>query len=216
MLWDGPLWQAIDRSQLVVELEPGGTITWANDRFLDLFGYTLDELRGASHAILCDPAYVRSDAYRRFWRDLAGGAYASRRFARVARDGRTIWLQATYTPVQGPSGEVRRILKFATDVTGEAELAREVSLRLEESQRYRGEAEASRARMEMLIGQLGKVVESISGLAAQTNLLALNAAIEASRAGDAGRGFAVVAAEVKKLAADTQRATADARRMIAD
>jgi methyl-accepting chemotaxis protein len=55
-------------------------------------------------------------------------------------------------------------------------------------------------------GQIGAIIDTISGIAGQTNLLALNAAIEAARAGEAGRGFAVVAEEVRKLAEQSQTA----------
>jgi methyl-accepting chemotaxis protein len=53
------------------------------------------------------------------------------------------------------------------------------------------------------------VLNLIQAIAAQTNLLALNATIEAARAGDAGKGFAVVAHEVKALAGQTAKATAE-------
>jgi methyl-accepting chemotaxis protein len=56
--------------------------------------------------------------------------------------------------------------------------------------------------------KIGEIVELIGTVAGQTNLLALNATIEAARAGEAGKGFAVVAAEVKGLADQTAKASA--------
>ena len=73
-------------------------------------------------------------------------------------------------------------------------------------------ADASQATMQELAGataRIGDVVKLIAAIAGQTNMLALNATIEAARAGEAGRGFAVVAGEVKGLAAQTARATAE-------
>ncbi|MBB4198591.1 methyl-accepting chemotaxis protein [Rhodoblastus sphagnicola] len=74
------------------------------------------------------------------------------------------------------------------------------------------EAKASNARIAALAeaaSTIGDVINLIRGIADQTNLLSLNATIEAARAGEAGKGFAVVATEVKLLASQTAKATAD-------
>jgi methyl-accepting chemotaxis protein len=63
---------------------------------------------------------------------------------------------------------------------------------------------------------IGDIIATVSDIAEQTNLLALNAAIEASRAGEHGRGFAVVAGEVKALADQSKKATAQVRQVLGE
>ncbi|TCT06559.1 methyl-accepting chemotaxis protein [Aquabacter spiritensis] len=94
--------------------------------------------------------------------------------------------------------------------------AREIGQRLQDSTRMTEravtEVDGTNGQMGDLrrsAEQIGAVVGLIDTIAGQTNLLALNATIESARAGEAGRGFAVVAQEVKDLAGQTAKATAD-------
>ena len=186
-------WDAICRSQAVIEFDPRGIILWANDSFLATMGYALADLEGRHHRIFCEPGYADTAAYADFWRKLGRGEFDAGEYKRVGKGGRAIWLQATYNPVFRADGSVERILKIATDTTP-----------------------AHQLRMELrnTVDGLSDIVNSIGLIANQTNMLALNASIEAARAGEAGKGFAVVAAEVKKLAGDTRSATDRARAMV--
>jgi methyl-accepting chemotaxis protein len=63
---------------------------------------------------------------------------------------------------------------------------------------------------------IGEIINTVNEIAEQTNLLALNAAIEASRAGEQGKGFSVVAGEVKALAEQSKKATAQVRQILGE
>ncbi|HUV51093.1 MAG TPA: methyl-accepting chemotaxis protein [Anaerolineae bacterium] len=63
---------------------------------------------------------------------------------------------------------------------------------------------------------IGGIIASVNDIADQSNLLAVNAAIEASKAGESGKGFTVVAQEIKSLAEQSKKATAQVRNILSD
>jgi methyl-accepting chemotaxis protein len=108
---------AISRVQAVIEFSPNGEILTANQNFLSTLGYQLAEIQGHHHSMFCDQQYVRSDDYRRFWSDLAGGKFQADEFMRIAKGGKQVWIQASYNPIYDMNGKVFKVVKFATDVT---------------------------------------------------------------------------------------------------
>ncbi len=112
---------AIDRAQAVIEFELDGTVITANDNFLRIFGYSLDDVVGKHHRIFCDPGYSETPAYHEFWQKLGRGEYDAGEFKRLAKDGTEIWLQASYNPIFDLNGKPRKIVKFAADITDEVQ-----------------------------------------------------------------------------------------------
>ncbi len=108
---------AINRSQAVIEFNLDGTVITANDNFLKVLGYTLDEIRGKHHSLFCAAGYRESAAYQEFWSRLRRGEFEAGLFKRVSKDGREVWIQATYNPVLDADGKPVRVVKFALDVT---------------------------------------------------------------------------------------------------
>ena len=109
--------ESIGRSQAVIEFDLRGNVLSANDNFLRTMGYMADEVAGAHHSMFCDPALVKSAAYRHFWANLAQGQFQSGRFQRRGKHGADIWIVATYNPILDINGKPYKVVKFAMDIT---------------------------------------------------------------------------------------------------
>ena len=108
---------ALNRVQAVIEFELDGTILHANDNFLNVLGYTLADVQGKHHRMFCPPEYANSDEYAQFWHKLGQGQFDAGEYKRVTRDGREIWLNASYNPIFDAEGRPFKVVKFASDVT---------------------------------------------------------------------------------------------------
>jgi len=107
---------AINKSQAVIEFAIDGTIKSANANFLDLLEYTEKEIIGKHHKIFVTQEDAHSDSYRNFWDNLGKGLAQTAEFKRIAKSGREVWIQASYTPIL-KNGKVQRVIKFASDIT---------------------------------------------------------------------------------------------------
>ncbi|WP_181418533.1 methyl-accepting chemotaxis protein [Pseudoroseicyclus aestuarii] len=107
----------IERTQAVIQFTPEGEILAANNIFLKAFGYTRPEIVGRHHSIFVDPEHVKTEGYAAFWRRLADGESFTDEYARIAKDGTTVWIHATYAPFMDDSGKVVKVIKVASDIT---------------------------------------------------------------------------------------------------
>ncbi len=108
---------AIGRSQAVIEFDLEGHVLSANENFLAVMGYEADEVVGRHHAMFVWPEERDSPAYREFWQGLRRGEFATAEFRRMAKDGREVWIQATYNPILDPEGKPYKVVKFATEIS---------------------------------------------------------------------------------------------------
>ncbi len=108
---------AINKSQAVIEFDLDGTIQQANENFLNAMGYRLDEVQGKHHRMFVDNDYASSEEYHEFWRSLNRGEFQTGEYKRLAKSGRQIWIQATYSPILGIDGKPIKVVKYATDIS---------------------------------------------------------------------------------------------------
>jgi methyl-accepting chemotaxis protein len=116
---------AIGRAMATIEFKPDGTIITANDNFLAVMGFNLEDIEGKHHCIFCDPSYTKTNEYQEFWSNLNSGELVRGQFERFTKTGDSLWLEASYNPVYSAAGELIKVVKFATDITEQVEEAQE-------------------------------------------------------------------------------------------
>jgi methyl-accepting chemotaxis protein len=110
---------AIYATQAVIEFSPEGIILRTNPLFLQLTGYSADELKEKNISMLVPPAYAASADYTAFRERLQRGESFTAVSARLKKGGGEVWLQATYVPVRDTEGRISRIIAFSRDITQE-------------------------------------------------------------------------------------------------
>lgn len=142
---------AMRKSQAVIHFTLNGEIIDANDNFLSALGYKIDEIKGKHHQIFVERTYAQSTEYKQFWSALNRGEYQSGEYKRIGKDGREVWIQATYNPILDPEGRPFKVVKFATDITADV------------LKRHKKEAIG-----QLVDKNLGNIVDSVTNASKQT------------------------------------------------
>jgi PAS domain S-box-containing protein len=108
---------AINNTMATIEFNVDGTIRTANEKFLKTMGYAEEEVKGKHHRMFVDVDHAKSDEYNQFWKNLSNGLSQSGEFSRKGKNGKVIWLSASYTPILNKSGVPFKIIKFAQNIT---------------------------------------------------------------------------------------------------
>lgn len=159
---------AINKAQAVIEFSMDGTILGANDNFLNALGYTLEEIRGKHHSLFVPPDERLSEHYRAFWAKLGRGEYDAGQYRRIGKNGREVWIQASYNPIFDMNGRAIKVVKYASDTTAQVKAAEELRQAVEQSQKVVAAAGggnlSQRIATETMNGQVKMLCEGINSL----------------------------------------------------
>jgi methyl-accepting chemotaxis protein len=108
---------AISKVQGVVECTPSGDIIGANEIFLKLLGYTLEEVKGQHYSMFVDNEVRASRSYQGFWPALQRGESRQGDYRKRAKNGTDIWVQGIYNPIIGADGKPFKVVAYLLDVT---------------------------------------------------------------------------------------------------
>jgi len=109
--------EAIGRSQAVIEFDLQGYILYANENFLNVMGYSLNEVVGQHHSMFAEPEFAQSAEYAEFWAALGRGEFSSGEYKRLGKEGKEVWIQATYNPIFNKNNQPFKVVKYASDIT---------------------------------------------------------------------------------------------------
>jgi PAS domain S-box-containing protein len=126
------IFTAINNTVATVEFTMDGRIITANDMFLKMMNYSLEEIEGKTDRIFADKDKEPIETYNKFWRELNEGIMHHGDFKRMTSDGREMWLTASYTPALDKSGRPYKVIEIAQDISEKKRAELELQRQAEE------------------------------------------------------------------------------------
>ena len=109
---------AIDKSSLVSIADPNGKITYVNEQFVKVSGFSRDELIGNNHRII-NSGKMPKGFFENLWMTIKSGKSWQGEICNKSKNGEEFWVESNIVPFTNEMGEIDRFISIKKDVTHE-------------------------------------------------------------------------------------------------
>lgn len=158
----GDFKRALDAAAIVAITDVRGRITYVNDKFMEISGYSREELLGQDHRII-NSGYHPPEFIRELWRTIANGQVWHGEIRNRAKNGHYYWVDTTIVPFVNDAGKPYQYIAIRADITArkaaedrlthQASLARVGQMAAVLAHEVRNPLAGIRGAMQVLIGR---------------------------------------------------------------
>ncbi|MCP4970795.1 MAG: PAS domain S-box protein [Arcobacter sp.] len=125
--------EAIENSNIVSKTDINGIITFVNDDFCKISGYTKKELIGSNHNIVRHPN-VQAQEFTLLWDTILSKKSYKATVKNKCKNGSVVYLNTTITPILDDNDNIKEFIAIRYDVTKEVQLKQKLEKKDKELQ----------------------------------------------------------------------------------
>ena len=153
-----PYQEAIENSNIVSKTDINGIITFVNDEFCKISGYSYDELIGQNHNIVRHPD-VSTSNFESLWKTILSKKPFKATVKNLSKDGSTVYLNTTITPILDKNENIIEFIAIRYDVTAEVELKKHLEIKEKELEQLNLTLEQKVIEQTKQLQELNKTLE---------------------------------------------------------